>query len=593
MNAVMVIDISIPIAEVSPTWFKGAKLNFAENLLKYRDDKVAFIIAGENGKVEKLTFYQVFKKAELYASAFRKFGLKKGDVVVCQMSNRIEAMIGMIAVTSIGAIWSGALPLIGSKAVINRFKQVEAKVFLTIDQIVHQQKQIDMLPKILEIAEGLPTLKKIIIVPSTQESRFKDISDIKNSCFLDDFLQLGSEADGSVPPMQFEQVTFDHPVFINYTSGTTGLPKAIVHGLGFLLPVFRDFVLHFDTGRDSVWLSSSPVGWVSWNCFAGLLFVGCTSVLLEGSPYFLSPTYFWDMLDEYEITHIFMATSIVDELQRLGYVPKENSLRSLKVFMAGGSVVKPQNYDFVYEKVKKEVAFTSGFGCTEFMASCFVFDTTLAIYKGEINARSLGVAVEIVDEDGKPLHGETGEIVITKPMPNLPLGLWGDENNFEFHKKYYSKYPGKYTMNDCGRINPFTKGLVVCGRSDETLKQRGWRFGSSEIYNIVDTFPEVRDCLCVPQYNRNMEERAVLFLKMRPNYSFNENLTNNIREAITRELTANHVPEVILEIQDIPYSVNGKKLEITVKKVINKLPYSTETISNPESLEYYKNIPEF
>ncbi|KAF8770347.1 Acetoacetyl-CoA synthetase like protein [Argiope bruennichi] len=449
------------------------------------------------------------------------------------MSNRKEAIIAMIAVVSIGAIWTGALPLLGAKAVLNRFKQVEPKIYLTIDSIPHERKRIDMLPKIKEITEGLPTLTKVIIVPSKEDSHSKDISDIKNSCFLDEFLQLGTEKDGSVPPMKFEQVDFTHPVFIIYTSGTTGLPKAIVHGTGFILAIFRDFSMHLDGGEDSVWFSSSPVGWVSWNCYACLLFFGARTVLFEGSAFFLSPTHFWDLIDEHKMTHLFIPTSVLDEYQKRGYIPTKNhSLDSLKVFLVGGTVAKPQIYDFVYEKVKKNVLFASSFGSTETIGSGFIADVTLPVHKGEIPAFSLGVSVETVDDNGRTLWvGERGRIVIKKKPIRIWLSLWKDKDNSLYREKYFSKYPVIL-------INLFF-------HSDETLKQRGCRFGSSEIYNVVDTFPEIRE-----------------------GYSFSDELVSKIREAIARELTIRHVPDVILEIKDIPYNINGKKLEIIVKKII-------------------------
>ncbi|GBN44047.1 Acetoacetyl-CoA synthetase [Araneus ventricosus] len=313
--------------------------------------------------------------------------------------------------------------------------------------------------------------------------------------------------------------------------------------------------MHLDGGEESVWFSSSPVGWVSWNCYASLLFFGATVVLFEGSAFFLSPTHFWDLIDEFKMTHLFIPTSVLDEYRKRGYVPTKNhSLESLKVFLAGGSVVKPQIYDFMYEKVKKNVLFASSFG--------------------------------------KAVFGEMGEIVLTKPIPNLPLGLWNDKDNSMYREKYFSKYPGKFATNDYGIINPFTKGLIICCRSDETLKQRGCRFGSSEIYNIVDTFPEVRDCLCVSHYGEKMDERAVLFLKIRDGYNFTDELVSKTREAIAHELTIRHVPDVILETKDIPYNINGKKMEIIVKKIINNKPYNAETVKNPESLKYFQNVPE-
>ncbi|GBN25528.1 Acetoacetyl-CoA synthetase [Araneus ventricosus] len=437
-----VVDLSAPLEKL-PRWFEGAKLNLAENLLKYRDDRVALIIAGEDRETEKMTFFQVYKEVELYAAAFRKFGLKKGDHVVCQMSNRKEAVLAMIAVMSIGAIWSGALPLIGAEAVLNRFKQVEPKIFLTVDTVRNDGKNIEMLPKIKEIVKGLPSLGKVIIVSAKGESYSKDISEIENSCFLNEFLELGREKDGSIPPIQFEQVSSDHPLFINYTSGTTGLPKPLFHGIGYLLAIFRDFSMHFDAHRGSVYFSMSPVGWATWICSTSLLFAGISVVLYEGVPFFISPTYFWDLLDELKMTHVFIPASIIDELQKRGYTPtKSHSLKSLKVLKTGGSVVKLQLYDFFYSNIKKDIAFTSVYGSTEFLGSCFVFDSTLPIYKGEIPAVSLGVNVQVVDETGKSLDGEVGELVVTKPMPNLPLGLWKDEDGALLCEKYFSKYPG-------------------------------------------------------------------------------------------------------------------------------------------------------
>ncbi|GFS35441.1 acetoacetyl-CoA synthetase [Nephila pilipes] len=561
-----VIDLKIPMAE-SPEWFKGARLNFAENLLRYRDDRVAIISAGEDRDSEYITFAQMYEETRLYAAALRKFGIKKGDVVACYMSNRQEALFAMQATTSIGAIWTGALPLLGAQAVINRFKQVSPKVLFTIDRYQNNQEEIEMLYKVKDIANGIPSIQKVIIIPSKKESKLKDISDIKNSMFLDDFLRLGVNANGDIPAMEFEQVSFSHPVFISYTSGTTGLSKALIHGCGALLPTTKDFWLQLDCDRDSIWFSMSPVGWVSWNMVCTFSFGGIAVLLYEGFPYYLSPTYFWDLMQKHRITNIFLPAKVLEELEKRGYFPtKEHDQKFVKTCIATGSVVKPQSYDFFYNKINKDVTFGATYGCTEINAMCLTLDPTVAIFKGEISVPALGIDIQCLDDSGKYVEGEYGELVIAKSSPILLLGLWGDRDGSLRRNTYYSKFQGKFAVGDFAIINPVTKGYIICGRSDDTVKQRGTRFGSSEIYNVVDMFYEIHDSICISQYNKDMEGRAVLFLKMREGYLLNDNLVQKIREAIAKELTSFHIPDFILQTQDIPYNMNGKKMENIMKK---------------------------
>ncbi|XP_035221467.1 acetoacetyl-CoA synthetase-like [Stegodyphus dumicola] len=587
-----VIDLSIPM-ENSPRWFEGAKLNYAENLMKYRDDHVALISTGEESEVTETTYAEMYEEATLYAAALRKFGLKKGDIAACYMSNRKEAILPMLGVTSIGAIFTGALPQLGAQAVVNRFKLVKPRILFSIDRFQHNKEEIDMLTKLVQITEELPCLEKVVIVPSKEESKLKDISRIKNSCFLDEFLNSGKDADGSVVPITFEQVPFSHPVFISYTSGTTGLPKALINDAGLLLSVAKDSVSYGEGDRNRIILSMSPVGWASWNITSTLHFLGCTTILYEGFPYFISPTSIWDMVDQFKITNLSFAASILDDLEKKGYLPTEkHSLESLKAIGSGGSVVKPQTFDFIYKKVKRDVIFTVAYGSTELMGAALRHDYSLPIYKGEIPAPCLGIAVECLNEEGQHVVGEPGKLVLAKPVPSLVLGLWGDNDGTTFKKLYFSEFPGKFSLGDSAIINPITKGYIICGRSDATLKQRGCRFGSSEIYNIVDKFPEIVDSICVSQYSKNLAERAVLFLKIKEGYQFNKDLESRIREMIGSELTPRHIPEVILEVPDIPYNINGKKVEIIVKKIINNMPYDPESVVNKECLKIFHDMPE-
>ncbi|KAG8161375.1 hypothetical protein JTE90_014234 [Oedothorax gibbosus] len=316
------------------------------------------------------------------------------------MSNRKEAVFAMQAVVSIGAIWTGALPLMGAQPVLSRFEQVKPKFLITVDRFMNAGEEIDMLPKVKTVAQGLTSLQKVIIVPSKKNSTSKDIRGIPNSCFLGEFLKLGRLEDGSVPPMEFEQVSFSHPVFISYTSGTTGLPKPIVHGTGVLLGGCQFYGLNADTERE-VKFSVSPVGWASWIIMISLNFIRMTLVLYEGSPFFLSPTYIWDLVDEFQLTILFLPSSTLDELQKRGYTPqKQHKLSTLKSITAAGSALKPQNYDFVQEIFSKRVILTTLYGCTEIMGGCISSVTTLPTRRGEIAAPELGNAVQVVNDSG-------------------------------------------------------------------------------------------------------------------------------------------------------------------------------------------------
>ncbi|GFT36850.1 acetoacetyl-CoA synthetase [Nephila pilipes] len=585
-----VVDLNVPMSDL-PKWFEGAQLNFAENVLKYRDERPALIVDGEDIEEETYTFAQMYEKTRLYAAAFRKFGLKKGDIVICHMSNRREALFATQAVISIGAIWTAALPMLGAQAVLQRFQQLNAKIFLSEDGYRLIGKDVDMLPKLAEIVEGLPSLEKVLIVASKPDSHSKDISEIRNSCFLDEFLKMGIEDDGSVPPMKFVQVSFSHPITISYTSGSTGVPKCIIHGSSILIAVANYVLINFDTDRDSRWISIMPAGTAMWLAHATTHFLGQTIVLYEGSPYFLGPTSFWDILERHRISHILMFPNALDEMQKRKYSPTKKHDLPLKRLTTVGCATKPNTYDFLLG-ILKDTILSLSYGCTELAQLALLREMTLPAYKGQMNAATLGMPMQVFHDDGHPVIGEAGEIVITKPVPNLPLALWNDNDGSVYREKYFSKYPGVFAMGDCGMIHPVTQNWIIYCRCDEVLNPKGCRFGPSEIYNVVETLPEILDCLCVPQYGKDKDERAVLFLKVRNGCSFNQDLVSKVKKIIERDCSYQHVPEVVLEVKDIPYNLTGKRTEVIVKKIINNLPHNVETIRNPEALQYYYNIPE-
>ncbi|GFU01420.1 acetoacetyl-CoA synthetase [Nephila pilipes] len=557
----------------------------------YRDEHVALIVTGEDSDTQIVTYAQMFEEAQLYAAAFRKFGLKKGDVVVCYMSNRKEAIFVMQAIVSIGAIWTGALPFLGVEATLKRFQQLNPKVLLTVDRYPFRGQEVDLLSKVKDLVKGLPSLEHVLIVASKPDSHSKDISGIKNSCFLDEFLEQGLNEDGSIPPMKFEQVSFSHPVVINHTSGTTGLPKAVVHGSGILMAPDTWFSLVNDCDRNTRYLQVIPVGTVVWISHIAMLFRGTTLIIYEGDPFLPNPALFWNLVEKFKINSTFIYPTVIDEMQKRGIYPtKTQDVSSLKQLFVAGSSIKDQNYDLMKE-ISNDVLFSASYGCTE-MASIFMtVSKLLPGYKGELNTVLFGASVQVVDITGNRVVGEIGEIVLSKSTPTLTLGFWNDVDGSAYREKYFSKYPDLFATGDCAIINPVTENWIIVCRCDETLNPKGTRFGASEIYCIVETFLEVQDSLCVSQYNKDMDERAVLFLKIRNGHTYSEKLVVRIRKAIEKHLSVLHVPDVIIEIQEIPYNITSKKMEIIVKKIINNQPYNEDTVRNPESLKYYRNIP--
>lgn len=590
-----VVDMLKTVAEV-PEWFRGSRLNYAENLLKHKEqDKVALYAAAEGREeIIKVTFAELRRDVARFAAAMRKMGVRTGDRVVGYLPNGVHAVEAMLATASIGAIWSATSPDFGVNGVLDRFSQIQPKLIFSVAAVIYNNKQHNHLEKLQNVVKGLPDLKKVVIVPYVRSREETDLSNIPNSVFLEDFLFSGMMGDQD-PQLEFEQLPFSHPLFIMYSSGTTGAPKCMVHSAGgTLIQHLKEHVLHGNLSSSDVIIYYTTTGWMMWNWLMTSLAVGASVVLYDGSPLVPTPNVLWDLVDQLGITIFGTGAKWLSVLEERNLRPANtHSLQSLHTILSTGSPLKPQSYEYVYRCIKHNVLLASISGGTDII-SCFMGQNmTVPVYRGEIQARNLGMAVEAWSPEGKPVWGESGELVCLKPMPCQPTHFWNDENGSKYRKAYFSTFPGVWAHGDYCKINPKTGGIVMLGRSDGTLNPNGVRFGSSEIYNIVEAFEEVCDSVCVPQYNSDGEERVILFLKMGSGQTFSPKLETKIRSAIRVALSARHVPAIILQTADIPYTINGKKVEVAVKHVIaGKEVTQRGVFTNPNSLDLYKNIPE-
>ena len=567
-------------------WFTGSQLNYAENLLRFKDSKPAIIFKGENQNPSILTYHDLNEEVKKVAYALRNMGIVKGDRVAGFIPNMPEAVIAMLASASIGAIWSSSSPDFGIKGVLDRFAQIEPKVLFAADGYFYNGKRFNSLEKLEGILKALPSIENVVIVPYTRHQA--DISSIQNGVHYKDFLPVGK-----VPEIIFEQLPFNHPLYIMYSSGTTGLPKSIVHGAGgTLIQHLKELCLHTDLTRDDTIIYFTTCGWMMWNWLVSSLAIGATIVLYDGSPFHPDSGAMWKMAQDFKITVFGTSAKFIASSQSIGEKPKEKyMLNELKTILSTGSPLIEENYDFVYENIKEDVQLSSISGGTDII-SCFALgNPILPVHRGELQCRGLGMDVQSFDSDGNLVINKKGELVCASSFPSMPVYFWNDPDGTKYQQAYFNSYPGVWHHGDYIMINNLG-GIKIFGRSDATLNPGGIRIGTAEIYRVVENFSEVTDSLVVGQ-KWGDDERVILFVKLTEGTSLHNKFIQKIKKNIRSECSPRHIPKKIIEIADIPYTINGKKVEIAVKKIIHgeDVP-NRDALANPESLQFYQNLPD-
>lgn len=568
-------------------WFVGAKMNFAENLLRYRDDRTAIIFQGEAmEKPRTMTFAELYDAVARLAKSLRAFGLKPGDRVAGFMPNMPETIVAMLAATSIGAIWSSSSPDFGTKGVLDRFGQIEPKVLFTANGYSYNGKKFSSLDKVVEIFQQLTSHPKVVVVPYTEDN--PDISGVPNSVHYRDFTSKESGLE-----IEFEQVAADHPLYIMYSSGTTGLPKCLVQSVGgILLNQLKELKLHSDVKRDDRLFYFTTCGWMMWNWMVSTLALGASIILFDGSPFHPAPGVLWKMAQDLGMTIFGTSAKYLASVEAEGVKPgKEYDLSTVKAVLSTGSPLSEESFEFVYRDIKKDVCLSSISGGTD-LNGCFAAGNPMGpVYSGELQCRCLGLKVLAYDDMGRPVIGEKGELVCAAPFPSMPIYFWNDPDWKKYHDAYFDVYPGIWRHGDFIEISA-RGGVTIFGRSDATLNPGGVRIGTSEIYRVVETLEEVADSLVIGQDWEN-DVRVILFVKLKPGFALTEDLVKKIKTAIRTNCTPRHVPAKVIETADIPYTINMKKVEIAVKKIIQgREVQNRDALKNPESLELYINIPE-
>jgi acetoacetyl-CoA synthetase len=566
-------------------WFEGARLNFAENLLRYRGDRIALSFKGEGRSTVSITYGELYQQVARLAQSLRVLGINPGDRIAGFMPNMIETVVAMLAATSIGAVWSSCSPDFGIKGVLDRFGQIEPRVLFTADGYFYNGKEFDSLDRISEIIKDLPSIEKIIVVP--YKDMDPDIATMANTVLFEDFLAREAK------DLTFEQLPANHPLYILYSSGTTGVPKCIVHGaVGTLLQHIKELKHHSDVKREDTIFYFTTCGWMMWNWLVSSLALGSRVFLYDGSPFYPDPGAMWQMAQDEKITIFGTSAKYLAALEKAGVKPKKSyDLTSLKAILSTGSPLSAESFEFVYRGIKDDLCLSSISGGTDII-SCFALGNPMGpVYSSELQCRGLGMKVEAYDAQGNSVIGGKGELVCTQPAPSMPIYFWNDPDNSKYRQAYFDIYPGVWQHGDYIEITKHG-GVIIYGRSDATLNPGGVRIGTAEIYRQVESIPKIVDSLVVGQ-DWDDDVRIVLFVKLREDINLTDGLVDRIKTTIRKNCTPRHVPAKILAVEDIPYTISGKKVELAVRNVIHGLNVKNkDALANPEALDCYVGLPD-
>jgi acetoacetyl-CoA synthetase len=546
---------------------------------------LAFIFKGETQKSAKMTYAELYQAVARLAKSLRDIGIVPGDRVAAYMPNLTETAIAMLATTSIGAVWSSCATDIGPQAALDRLGQIEPKVLFTVDGYFYKGKSFSTLGNAAEVAKAIPSLKKVVI--ASYVGTRQDLSPFPSAVHWEDFL-----AKEQAPRLDFEQLPFDHPVYIMFSSGTTGKPKCMVQGAGgILINHLKELVVHTDLKREDRIFYITTCSWMMWNWLLSSLGVGATVVLYDGNPNYPDAEAMWKLAQDENITIFGLSASYINYLRSEGIQPgKKYDLTALKEISQTGSPLSAEGFEYVYQEIKQDLHFNSIAGGTD-INGCFAIGSPIQpVYAGQLQSRGLAMKVKAYDEKGQPVWDQQGELVCEAPAPSMPLHFWNDPTGEKYRSAYFEHYPNVWRHGDYVVMHSDTGGVTFYGRSDAVLKPSGVRIGTSEIYNVVETLEGIADSLAIGQ-NWQGDQRIILFVKLAPGAQLTEALKDRIRKTLREKASPRHVPTIIMEMPGAPYTLNMKKVESTVTNIIHRRPVlNRDALINPEVLDYFEKI---